>query len=350
MIKPRNLQQIETQITSATAARAVYLLDIRIRDLGGTFQVNTVLKRWPDQAVRWSGSHDGTGLAQQGGQVLSEVATEITRDLAAPGGAITLAEVARIDADARHEKRFACLMGIRRYWRSYEATLRAEAEVCLAEALAGDPEFTSGRAAQAFLAIEDARRATGAERQGLLDRAGSQLTGLHGAGLLVDSARMALAACTGDMVAIRALSTRLLEAYPNNPDVLADVGSKLGLALGDWPKALELEARAMALNPVPDPWYPMATLVKALLDGQPQRAAALMSKAPQRGFQTGQIIRLAVAGAVGDAGLMADARARLSELGIRDRASAQAVIDGECWSDDVKQIVRRGIVTAIPSP
>lgn len=347
VIRPASLAQIEPQLITAARTRAVYLVETRISELEGTQRVTTFLKRWPDQAIRWSGSRDGSSFAQHSTTALAGVAAEIARDLATPGGAITIAEVARLDDDARHEKRFVCLMSIRRYWRSYDPATRAEAETCINASLVDDPDFMSGRAALALLRIESARQRTGADRDRLLAEAAMQLVGANDANLLGEIARMALAACMQDHAALRAVADRLMAAYPNNPDVLADVGSKLGLALGDWPKALEAEARAMALNPAPDPWYPLASMTKALLDGEPGRAFGLLSKASQRSFHTGQIIRLALGGAAGDASLIADAASRLGELGIPDHQAAVAAIDGECWSADVKRAFRRGVEAAI---
>ncbi len=347
VIQAPQMSEVDDALKKAVQGRAVYLVEMRITDMGDNYTVSTFLKRWPDQAVRWSGYHDGLLLAQQTGRILRSLATEIARDLASPGGAIGMAEIGRIDGDARHEKRFACLIGIRQYWRSYDPAVRAEAEACLKKAVPEDPGFISGRAALALLSIESARQASGPERQRLLAEAGRQLGDPNDADLMAADAEMALAACTQDKARLRIVAKRMLAAYPNNPDVLADAGSKLGLAAGDWAQALDLQARARALNPLADPWYRLAAVAKAMLDGDALEARDQMSRTPQRLFRTGHIIRLAVSGAAGDMPMMADATARLAEFGIRDRHAARAAIDGECWSDDVKEAFGRGVDAAM---
>ncbi len=343
VIQPSSLNEVRSALTTASASRAVYLLDIRIAELGSGYKLTTFLKRWPDEAVRWSGSHEGSSLARQSGHVLQDVGSEIARDLSAPGGAISMAEVARIDGETRHDVRFACLMSIRRYWRSYEPALRADAKACIVAALRTDPDFMSGRAALAFLRIEDARMTSGSDRDALLAEARLHLAGASSGNLLSESAQLALAACENNAVAVRAIADRLVTAYPNNPDVLADTGSKLGLFLGDWQQALAVEARAMTLNPSPDSWYPLSTIAKAMMDGNYPAASELLSKVPQRSFQTGQIVRLAVGGAAGDANMVADASTRLRELGVPDSASAIALVESQCWSREVKQLFQRGL-------
>lgn len=346
VIQPGRLEEVTSALTTASASRAVYLLDVRLSPLDPGFRATAFLKRWPDQAVRWSTSRDTTSLADYSSKVLRDVANEIARDIAAPGGALTMVEVARHEGSERYERRFVCLMTLRRYWRSYDIRLRNEAEECLGAALTGDPNFASGRAAIALLAIERAREARGDDRARLLAEAQKQLASTPGSGLLADDAQLALAACVADLDRVRTMADHMIKAYPNNPDVLADVGSKLGLVLGDWPHALAAEARALALNPAPDPWYPLATIAKAVLDGEPQRAVALLAQAPQRGFPIGHVIRLAVGGGAGDAIIVADARGRLDDLGIRDNRAALQMIDGQCWSDAVKQAFARGVEAA----
>ncbi|MCX7325958.1 MAG: hypothetical protein NTZ14_16375 [Hyphomicrobiales bacterium] len=277
---------------------------------------------------------------------LLDVATETARDVAAPGGALTTVEIVRIEGTERHEQHFVRLMAVRRYWRTYDRALRAEADDCLGAAVANDPGLEAGRAAIALLSIERAREAQCDQRSQLLAVAQAQLASATGAGLLGDDARLALVAGAGDMDGVRSAADKLIQRYPNNPDVLADVGSKLGLVLGDWPPALEAEARAIALDPAPDPCCALAILAKAALDGEPERAKHLLSQAPQCAFPAGQVIRLAIGGAAGDISLASDARARLAAMDIRDTQTMLRTIDGQCWSEDVKRAFKRGIEAA----
>jgi hypothetical protein len=165
---------------------------------------------------------------------------------------------------------------------------------------------------------------------------------------MLDSARMALAACKADVAGVRRLANELATAYPNNPDVLSDAGSKLGMAAGDWAQAAVLEARAMALNPLPDPWYPLASLTHHLIKGEPRQAMSLLERTPQRAFVVGQIARLSIGAALQDGLLLADARKRLGDLGLHGRDDLLATVERQCWSDETKAVYRKGILAAIP--
>jgi len=97
----------------------------------------------------------------------------------------------------------------------------------------------------------------GEARAAQLAAAEALITGSLGCNPMPDSTRVELAACKADVAGVRRLANELATAYLNNPDVLSDEGSELCMAAGDWAQAAVLEACAMALNPLPDPWYPL---------------------------------------------------------------------------------------------
>jgi adenylate cyclase len=329
---------------SAARSRPVYLLETQIESAG--VSVRSVLKRWTDQSVRWSHLYEDVSLAATSAETVRGVARSIAGDLAQPGGAIALAEVARQEAAPQAERQFACMMVVRRYWNNFDAALRTEGRACLEDAVRRGADDWSSRAALALLAIEDARVNSGEKRAALLAEAQMLAPDVDRSNLLLQGARLALAACEEDSATLRAVAADLLAAFPNNADVLGDVGSKLGLAAGDWPKAIAVETRAMELNPAAPPWYPLATVARSLMDGRPAVGAALLERAPQRGLTIGHVIRLAIGGAMGDPLLIRDARGRLAQQGLPDLPSILALIDGECWSRDVRESVKSGAEAA----
>jgi adenylate cyclase len=330
----------------AARSRPVYLLETEIEKAGVGVSVRSVLKRWVDQSVRWSHLYEDVSAVAMSAETVRGVARSIARDLSQPGGAIALAEVARQDAAPEAERRFACMMVVRRYWNSYDAALRTDSRTCLEDAVRRGAEDWSSRAALALFVIEDARVNSGEKRAALLAEARMLAPDVDRSNLLLQGARLALAACEENAAALRAVAGNLLAMFPNNADVLGDVGSKLGLAAGDWPKAIAVETRAMELNPAAPPWYPLATVARSLMDGRPAVGAALLERAPQRGLAIGHVLRLAVGGAIGDPLLVRDARLRLHEQGLPDPASILALIEGECWSRDVKDTVKSGVEAA----
>jgi hypothetical protein len=325
-----------------------YALDLRVTYADGQYTVRAFLKRGADNAVRWTRTYTGDYLHRETEALIAEVAHAIAADLGRPGGAIERQEAVRTtDGAAAAERAFACRLVARRYWRTYEPALKAEAETCMRAVLAETPSSPEARAVLALLAIDSARASIGLARAASLEEAALLLEPVQGAGSLAPTARLALAACRKDRPALLDASAILLERFPNDPAVLADVGSKLGLAAGEWPRAIAIEARALALNPFPDPWYPLATAVKGLVDRQPAAALAALDRVPQRGFVTGHLVLLATGGLLRDAPIIERTRATLTRLGLGSDETIRARLAGECWSDEAMAPVRDGIDAAL---
>jgi hypothetical protein len=335
-------------LSEAARQRHVFLLDVQVTGGNDGFGARVFLKRWPDRAILWSNAYVFADLARARGAAMQEVAGVVARDLTLPGGGIMLTELALRDDDRQAETRFSCLLAMRHHWRSYDAAAGLEAERCLTEALEEDPAFVAGRGALASYLIERARGLVGEARAAQLAAAEALIAAGPAGDPLLDGARMGLAACRADVAGVRQMARDLAAAYPNNPDVLSDAGSKLGLAAGEWAQAVEMEARAMMLNPLPDPWYPLASLTHHLINGEPHKAMGLLEKTPQRGFVIGQIARLVVGAALQDGLLLADARKRLGDLGLDGRDDLLAIVEGQCWTDATKAVYRKGVIAAVP--
>lgn len=164
------------------------------------------------------------------------------------------------------------------------------------------------------------------------------IAGSSGGNPMLDSTRIALAACKAYLAAVRRLTNELATANPNNPDVLSDAGSKLGMAAGDWAQAAVLEAHAMALNPLPDPWYPLASQTHHPIKGEPRQAMSLLEWTRQRALVVGQIARLSIGAALQDGLLLADGHKRLGELGLHGRDDLRATVESQCWNEDTKAV------------
>ncbi len=322
-----------------------YRLDITVTAAGSQLATTALLSRWPEREVVWSRSFGPASISSVTPELITRRAEAIARDVGLPRGAISRAEIvsgaasAPDDADAR----FRCVLTARSYWRSYDPALRARATECATRHAPSDPDAS---AILALLSIEQARRAPASERADHLAEAARRSEQAGTLSVLPLTAAVALAACRGDLVATRDRAEALLALAGNDADVIADVGSKLGLAAGDWTRALDLEAQAMDLNPDADPWYPMATIVRHLMLGHLDRVRAALREAPQRGFVTGALLKAALAGASNDPALARRALSALADAGVPDRAAAEALLDGQCWSADVKAALRPMIVTA----
>jgi len=343
------LPHAEADIEPALAARGsedrTYLLDLRMAPVDGRHRIWAVVTRMPERAVIWSSSFPEGSLRQQSAQLVREVTTAIGADLRRAGSSMS-EMIRRIDPEDRTESQFMCLVAVRQYWHSYAADARGRALACLSDEIAVNGAFLEGRAAMALLKVDEARRAPPRERAALLDAARALTALSDRPGKLALQARMAVAACMNDSAALTLTASALIESFGNDPDVKADVASKLALVAGDWPRALALDGQARAQNPFPKPWYALTGVTRALLDGASAHALGVSAVVPQRGFAIGHAMLLAVAGATKDGRISAAARSRLADLGIEGMEQTLAPIDGECWSEPVKQAYRAAILAA----
>jgi TolB-like protein len=322
-----------------------YRLDITVVAAAEQLTANALLSRWPDREVIWSRSFGPARIAAVTPELIARLSEAIASDVGLPRGAVSRAEITArdlSDSDSA-EARFRCVLTARTYWRSYDPALRARALDC-ATRLA--PLDADASAILALLSIEQARRGLPSQRAAALANAERHGERAGAAGVLPLTAALALAACRSAPTAVRGAADALLAAAGNDADVLADVGSKLGVAAGDWTRALALEAQATALNPAADPWYPLATIVRHLMTGRLDLVRAELGDTPQRGFVTGALLMAALAGASQDAALASRARAALTAAGMPDRAGAEALLDGQCWSADIKAALRPMVVAA----
>jgi TolB-like protein len=322
-----------------------YRLDITVTPAREQLMATALLSRWPDREIVWSRSFGPARIAAVTPELIARLSEAIASDVGLPRGAVSRAEITAhdlSDSDSA-EARFRCVLTARTYWRSYDPALRARALDCATQLAPLDADAS---AILALLSIEQARRGLPSQRAAALADAERHGERAGTAGVLPLTAALALAACRSAPAAVRGAADALLAAAGNDADVLADVGSKLGVAAGDWTRALALEAQATALNPAADPWYPLATIVRHLMTGRLDLVRTELGDTPQRGFVTGALLMAALAGASQDAALASRARAALTAAGVPDRAGAEALLDGQCWSADIKAALRPMIVAA----
>lgn len=251
--------------------------------------------------------------------------------------------------DGDVEDRFLCMMNAYSYWQLLDPKQAADARQCLVALTARVPDFAEGRAVLALLTLDQARGQDGTDRSASLDAAATLLRGAPDDDRLSLTARMALAACRGDVQATDTLAHALAAAAPNDPDSLADAADAAGLAALDWPFALALETTAIALARDPLPQYVHATAAKALIDGDDAGALRAMSRAPQRGNTLGQSMLFIIAG-LADAPLRAQgAAAALAKLEPANRDAIRTTIARACWHPEVKTAFTRAL-KRLPDP
>jgi adenylate cyclase len=338
----------ERKTTKATD----YELDSRLRLAEKNYELTVFLKAARDQSVAWTATYSGALINQQTTQLISGLAATIAAQTGQAGGAITQLQIANVRPEQSAstpqlvDQQFLCMLEVRRYWHTFLPTHLSSSQDCLTRLNDINGGFSDGRSALAMLAIDAARNSTGNERMQHLSKASKLLDLTVPGEVLPLHARMALAACLGDTAGVVTTAEALATREPNDPAVLADVGSKLGLSAGLWQRGVAKEMRALELNPRPAPWYPLSSVVKAMIDGKPQAALNILSRVPQRDFATGHALFMAIGGALGDADITRAAQKRLSELGYGESERVAQLIRQQCWLPQTQAIVLSGLTSA----
>jgi adenylate cyclase len=336
------LTVVAEQSPRPTAQARAYRLAVTVPPAIGVGSAQATVVRLSDGVVVWTAAYPIEALNEGVAEMSTRVAAAIADDLTRTTGVLTSAEMRRGEDDAMPVRQFDCIVAVRRYWRTYAPADRAIARACVEELTGSGAVFRAGQAAKALFDVEEARQLDGAARAAALSRARAALP-FAGVGPLSFTARLAIAACDGDVSGVRTVGRLITERFSNDPATLADVGSKLGTAAGDWAAALEIEKRALALNPNPDPWYPLSTAVHALINRAPAAAVKALDSVGQRSFREGRLTLLAAAGELGDREAALRSIAALKIQGVADVAAAIAMTSRLCWRDEAIQALLRGL-------
>jgi adenylate cyclase len=328
----------------------IYAVNLVVQIAAGNMRVRAILTTGARQVIDWSQDYQMKLDADFKSifELTQDVANRVAIDIGRPLGAISRSEYAKQPFESQSAglqgKRYLCMLMFLDYWRNLTPEGQAQARSCLEAATASDRNFSDGFAALSFIDLDRLR--TGREparAQELLESAQSRAAlalALKPDGALPLMATMTVAACGGDIEMTRRKAVQLAEYFPLWPEVLSDVGTKMALILEDWDGGLGLVRRAAFYNTSPDPWYGLAPAIRLLLDRQPAQALAGLSRASQRAFEQGHLVRLAAAALSANSTEMAVAREDLKRLGYPGKDAVMALLEAECWSSKVKSVLR----------
>lgn len=331
----------------AGGARVFALRPILLASEDG-LAVSVALTREPDKALIWTGRYRVASHPESPVSVARRIATQIAREIAYPTGPLGQAIIAETPSTRANEADpFLCLLHASRYWRDFEPKQFADARACLTRLTARDTSFAEGRAALAFLLIDEARAGIAPERrQELFADAASLVVAAPARDTISLSVQMTLAGCRGDIAGLRTFADRLEAAAPHDADMLADIANELGPVALDWERALAMENKALESNANPPPWYPLASSLKSGVDGDYEQALKRISLVPQRGYGRGLVATLAFAALAGAPKRLEAAQEALRASGRLSFAAATRIVEGSCWHPDVKAALHKGLETA----
>jgi adenylate cyclase len=334
----------------------VYAVDLVVQIAAGTMRVRATLATGNRQVIDWSQDYQMKLDADFKSifALTQDIANRIAVDIGRPLGAISRSEYAKQPLDGQsanlQDKRYLCMLMFLDYWRNLTPDGQLMARRCLETVIATDSSFSDGLAALSFINLDILR--TGkepAKAKTLLEMARSQAAmavALKPDAALPLMATMTVAACSGDLETMQRKARQLTEAFPLWPEVLSDVGTKMALILDDWEGGLALVGRAASYNTSPDPWYGLAPAIRLIMEKQPAKALAGLSRASQRSFEQGHLVRLAAAELSANKTEVAVAYEDLKRLGYPDKNAVLALLKAECWSVKVKSALRPALESA----
>lgn len=165
---------------------------------------------------------------------------------------------------------------------------------------------------------------------------------LNERGSLPRMASYLAATCEGDEEKFRKFAGLTLRDYPNNPALLLDLAQRFMLGTSDSSEGASLLERAHNLNPVSDSAYGVLSALDAFKRSQDNQTILTALN-----LRTGtlspslQVIEMALRARIGYQIGAERMRQSLQALGFKQHSDYLDLIDRECWTKNVKEIVRR---------
>jgi adenylate cyclase len=298
-------------------------------------------------AVLWSNRYE-TALESAGLLDLQRnIGVRIASDIGRPRGIVASLEKTRFAIDNFQSPHgFNCYLRALQFFNTYERADYRDADAC-AE-MATKAASRDGNALALFALLELAGEiygydgVTSPERRAAAVKLAEESYRLNDLGSLPRMASYMAAVCEGDEERFRKISALSLRDYPNNPAVLFDVAQRMMLGTGAWPEGVALLERAYKLNSISDPSYSVLKAFDAFQHGQDDEtilSALNLGSDPLSPPQ--QAIEMALRTHANDQVGAERMRRSLQGLGFTHRSDYLDLIDRECWTKKVKEIVRR---------
>jgi adenylate cyclase len=229
---------------------ARYVVQGSIRRSSDTIRVSARLTDVGSDTHLWSETLERALTAENVFEVQDDITAMIAATIGDPQGVIA-------DADKASMKRarsttldsYECVLRANEYTRSFDETLRANAETCLKETVAADPNDALAWAWLGELYLHDYKRGLDPP-PGLIERALEAAN--HAVRLAPGDSRAYMAQAnalyySGNLEAFVIAAERAIELNPYSPDSLFRLGHRFAYA-GYWQRGLEMVDRATDLQ------------------------------------------------------------------------------------------------------
>ncbi|NWH08898.1 MAG: hypothetical protein HXY22_09705 [Alphaproteobacteria bacterium] len=295
-----------------------YVLTGSVRRSNGAVAVNASLQDMTSGQVIWSENYLGSITSEGLIQIEDRIAQTIARQVALPEGEIARLEMRRAATRAGSFAAYDCLLRAYAYWRVLDPSVHALVRDCLEKAIQEQPQYSAGYAALTFLYVDEYRYGFN-PRPDQYDARTRALDVAQKAVLLDPLNAYSYEALYGayfalnDLGQARQAGERALELNPNNPEILADFGSKIAVR-GDWVYGLSLVRKALSLNPTPPGWYLTPLAYDAYRRGDYELARQYIRDMNMPAYYRSHVMRAMVEGAAGNREEAERALERVREL------------------------------------
>jgi TolB-like protein/Tfp pilus assembly protein PilF len=237
-----------------------YVLQGSVREAQGQMRVTARLIEAATGAQLWASAYEdvesGAGLFR----LQSDIARSVAVAIGQPYGIIATEERQLLRGKAPESlSAYECVLQVIDYYRHMSAARVEEAHACLKRATEREPDYADAWALLGMSYLDQIRLRTAPtfRDQDLLDRA---LRAAHRSAELAPDSALAhrslllVHSFRGEVEEAVAAGDRAVALGPNNPEVLAEFGTRLAF-MGQWERGISLIDDAIAHNPEHPGWY-----------------------------------------------------------------------------------------------
>ncbi len=335
------------------ALQVRYVLLGSIRHAADTVRVTAQLVDVTDGNVVWAENYDRHLTINHLLDIQSDIAADIVATIAPPFGVIPRERLERAAAELPADlAAYDCVLRTYAYWRVLSLREHAVVRDCLERTTEADPGYGKAWALLSMVYLDR-------KQLGFDPRRGPR----QAIDLGMAAARRAVELDPESGVAFQALATvqfvrfemaefatsadRALTLNPNDPTILADLGTKLALT-GQWGRGLGLLRTAIERNPVHPGWYHLAFALKAYRERDYETALARALKVDMPEFYISHFVLAIVYGQLERGDEARSAAARLLELYPEFPDRAMEDILGPLEPDLVEMILEGLVKAGIP--
>jgi adenylate cyclase len=281
-----------------------YVLEGSVRASGDDIRITGRLIEAQSARYIWLKSFDEPFTPASIYQVQDSIAEEVAGNLAGKYGVLAHNSMESSKRKAPDSlDAYDCVLRYYDYQITIDPERHAEVQACLERAVALEPDYAEAWAVLANVYMQEKRFGIGS--------VGEATDAAHKAKAAVDHAidldpaePMAyivlsnLLFTEGDLEGFRQAGEAALRLNPNNSDLLAHFGLRLGL-IGDWDRGLALVNKAMRLNPVHPHWYYIPQVLYHYERTEYELALAELDKVQMPQFFWTYVLRAATLGQMG---------------------------------------------------